>query len=112
MKDEKERIAKAYTANRTEEIIGAAFESVVPIRDLTKRIDDGETYRGTPKMAITAIERTIGRRFNIQEIGWFYHTLHLAVDGIDERQHTLEYDSKLFRVIFNSELTTIIRMLV
>lgn len=67
-----------------------------------------ETHRDTPYKVMQAIERSIGRKFTIQEIGWYYHTLHLSIDGIDERGHMLSYDSHLFRVVFNSENTVII----
>lgn len=74
----------------------------------TKILKQNETYRGTPYIVMQAIERTIGRKFTIEEIGWLYHTLHLSIDGIDERGHMLNYDNQLFRVVFNSENTVII----
>lgn len=76
---------------------------------LLYKLKENEAYSDTPYRVMQAIQKVIGRKFTIQEIGWYYHTLHLSIDGIDERGHLLSYDDHLFSVVFNSEHTVIIK---
>lgn len=111
MSTKKDKDFKADVMKRTEEILNAAYLNIVKMEDTRRNLKDGLRYRATPKMAIQAIERTIGRRFTCEEIGWFYISMHQAIDGIDERGCRRVYDNMLFDVVFNSEMTTIIQFL-
>jgi hypothetical protein len=52
----------------------------------------------TPFRAIKIIEEQIGRKFEILEIGWFYHTIHMAIQDIDEPNCILTYDDVMFTI--------------
>lgn len=77
-----------------------------------KILKQDDTYRDTPYRVMQAIERTIGRKLYLVEIGEYYRALHWALDHIDARGKILVYVNKgtahTFTVVFNSEQTVLI----